>query len=104
MHWGQFKDLVSHMCVTGAVEASGSLTLEVKGSNHFGDNYFYLNNVKTFRENSINSLTCYVIFTNCILRRKVKFVSLHNVLRTVVSVLTPGAGFVHLSALAKFIS
>ena len=29
MNWGQFKDLVSHMCLAGAVLACWSLTQEV---------------------------------------------------------------------------
>ena len=32
---GQFKDLVSHMCLAGAVVASWFLTQEVVGSNPF---------------------------------------------------------------------
>ena len=35
MNWAQFKDPVSHMCLTGAVVASWSLTEEVsKASNN----------------------------------------------------------------------
>ena len=32
MDWAQFKDLVSHMCLTGTVVASWSLTQEMEGS------------------------------------------------------------------------
>ena len=35
MNWAQFKDPVSHMCLTGDVVASLSLTQEVAGSNPF---------------------------------------------------------------------
>ena len=54
---GQFKDLVSHMCLAGAVVASWFLTQEVVGSNPFTIMTIFLslnslNLVKTFRENS----------------------------------------------------
>ena len=32
MNWAQFKDPVSHMCLTGTVKASWSVTQEVTGS------------------------------------------------------------------------
>ena len=35
MNWGQFKGPVSHMCLAGAVVASGSLTQEMTGLNPF---------------------------------------------------------------------
>ena len=35
MNWAQFDDLVSHMCLTGTVVASWSLTHEVAVSNPF---------------------------------------------------------------------
>ena len=37
MNWGQFKDLVSHMCLAGTVVASWSLTQEVAGLCPFND-------------------------------------------------------------------
>ena len=40
MNWTQFKDPVSHMCLTGAVVPCWSLTQETAGSNSFNDNYF----------------------------------------------------------------
>ena len=35
MNWAQFKDLVSHMCLAGAVVASWSHTQDVAGSSPF---------------------------------------------------------------------
>ena len=35
MNWGQFKDAVSHTCLTGAVVESWSVTQEVAGWNPF---------------------------------------------------------------------
>ena len=35
MNWAQLKDLVSHMCIAGAVVTSWSLTQEVAGSSIF---------------------------------------------------------------------
>ena len=35
MNWAQFKDLVSHMCLAGAVVASWSPTQEVAGLSPF---------------------------------------------------------------------
>ena len=37
MHWGQFKDHVSHICPPGAVVASRFLTKELVGSKTFDD-------------------------------------------------------------------
>ena len=62
MNWAQFKDPVSHMCLTGAVVASWSLTQEVAGLSHFSvmTNILSLNSansVKPFRKNSDGSTT-----------------------------------------------
>ena len=35
MNWGQFKDPVSHMCLTGAAVSFWSLTQKVAGSRAF---------------------------------------------------------------------
>ena len=35
MNWAQFKDPVSHMCLTGTVVESWSLTQEMAGSSPF---------------------------------------------------------------------
>ena len=35
MNWAQFKDPVSHMCLTGTVVAAWSLKQEVAGSSPF---------------------------------------------------------------------
>ena len=51
MDWAQFIHPVSHMCFTGAVVVSWSLTQDVAGSSLFNDKYFY--SVKTFRKNCI---------------------------------------------------
>ena len=55
MNRSQFKDPVCDLCLTGAVVASSSLTLETTGSNPFNDKYFFSLkiSVKTFRKNSI---------------------------------------------------
>ena len=38
MNWGQFKDTASHMCLSGVVVASWSLTQELAGLNPFNEN------------------------------------------------------------------
>ena len=40
MNWAEFKDLVSHVCLAGAVVASWSLTPEVADSSPFDGKYF----------------------------------------------------------------
>ena len=40
MNWAQFKDLVSHICLAGAVVASWSLAQGVAGSSPFNDKFF----------------------------------------------------------------
>ena len=40
MHWAQFKDPVSHMCLADAVVASWSHTKEVAGSSLLMTNIF----------------------------------------------------------------
>ena len=61
MNWAQLKDPVSHMCLAGALVASLSLTQEVAGSSPFNDKDLLslnsLNSVKTFRKNSIGTVT-----------------------------------------------
>ena len=54
MNWAQFKDLVSDMCLAGAVVASWSLTQDVAGSSPFVvmTNILSLNSVKTLKKNS----------------------------------------------------
>ena len=37
MNWAELKDLVSHVCLAGAVVASWSLTQEVAGLNSFNE-------------------------------------------------------------------
>ena len=37
MNWVQYKDLVSHMCLVGAIVAALSLTQEVAGLSSFND-------------------------------------------------------------------
>ena len=41
MNCADFKDLVSHVCLAGAVVASWSLTWEVEGSSPFDDKFFF---------------------------------------------------------------
>ena len=58
MNWAQFKDLVSHRCLDGAVVASWSLTQEVAGLSLLTGmiNIFvteFYDSVKTFKEISI---------------------------------------------------
>ena len=48
MNYGQFKDSVSHICLTGAVVVSWSLMQEMEGSRP-------LTVMTTFRENAIVS-------------------------------------------------
>ena len=50
MNWSQFKYPVCHMCLSGAVVASWSLTQEVAGSNIFVTEFSVFSD--TFRENS----------------------------------------------------
>ena len=58
MNCPQMKDPVSHMCLAGAVVASWSLIQDVAGSRPFNDKYLLLlNSVKTFRKNSIGTVT-----------------------------------------------
>ena len=52
MTWAQFKDHVSHMCLTDAVVASWSLTQEVAGLSPSTVMTNSENSVKTSRENS----------------------------------------------------
>ena len=58
-NWSQFKDPMYHLCLTGAVIASRSVTLETTGLNCFNGKYFLsltsMNSVKTFKENSYNT-------------------------------------------------
>ena len=54
MNWRQFKDHVSHMCLTHALVASGSLMQEVAGSSPFTvmtNIFLSLKTMKTLREN-----------------------------------------------------
>ena len=55
MNERQFKILVSHICLAGAVVASWSLTQEMAGLSPFivMTNIFSLNSGKIFKENSI---------------------------------------------------
>ena len=51
MNWGQFKDAISQICLTGGVVASWSTTQGVAGSSPFNDNYFLsLISVKILRK------------------------------------------------------
>ena len=64
MNWAAFKDPVSHMCLTGDVVASWSLTQEVVGSSPFTvmTNILSLNStnsVKTFRKKSIDTIVVF---------------------------------------------
>ena len=59
MNWGQFKDPVYHLCLAGAIVASWSLTLETAGLTSFKNNFWSLNSLKTFRENSNNPQKSY---------------------------------------------
>ena len=58
MNWAEFKDSVSHMCLSGTLVASWTLTQEVAGFAKFescycNDIFLSLTSVKkTFRENS----------------------------------------------------
>ena len=53
MNWAWFKDSVSHMCLSGAVAASWSLTQEVAGCSPFTvmTNIFYLNSLNSVKFN-----------------------------------------------------
>ena len=64
MNWGQFKDLVSHMSVAGAVVQPWSITQEVAGSNAFTVMTNILVTVliefnESFRENSNKSVNLF---------------------------------------------
>ena len=57
MNWSQFKDPVSHMCLSGTVVVPWSFTQEVAGSSHFTvmTNIFvteFSEFSKTFKRNS----------------------------------------------------
>ena len=63
MNLDQFKDPLSYLCLAGTVVAFWSLT-QVAGSNNLLTNIIFLslnsaNLMKTFRNNSIDSLKCH---------------------------------------------
>ena len=62
MNWAQFKDPVSHMCLSGTVVAFWSLTQEMAGSSPFKvmTNIFVTEFSETFRKNSIDLPTLHL--------------------------------------------
>ena len=59
MIWNQFKDSVSHMCLTGTVVASWFVTQEVASSNPFTVmTNIFVTEFSEFSENILGKLNC----------------------------------------------